>query len=173
VEEGDDFAGSENFLYEISDGVLNVGTGGSQYLYDHYYFPTNNTFKAKNFVIKFDFQVKDTGDYEEGYQGFIIHATEGFKMYYSFNLSYIDGWEVLLRGRGKTLIDQGEEGISQRAGTVKIVVYNQTYAIYLDGTPLSVFQTLDFGEGNYFSIEKYDSVLIDNLKFWDLDRVDF
>ena len=107
--------------------------------------------------------------------GFQFRTTDDLRDYYDFR--YYPGderWQCAKTYSGYTVIDEGE--IVKEKFTLRIIAYGDSFAIFIDGEPICTFQDSDItGEENYFFLHGGTDlkIVIDNLKYWNLDEKDF
>jgi hypothetical protein len=108
--------------------------------------------------------------------GFQFRTTDNLRDYYDFR--YYPGderWQCRKTISGAfSFIDEGE--LAKEKFTLRIIAYGDSFAIFIDGEPICTFQDSDItGEENYFFLSGGEDlkIVIDNLKYWNLDEKDF
>lgn len=140
---------------------------------------------AKNFVLEYDMNYESKGDWvdprnvyrpDKTCLGIKFRCSEintyGDVSSYEFcyNCNY-NSWKVnKINFPSSTLIDFGD--LDKDAFRLRIIAYDDIFAIYADNELLTVFQDDEItGEDNFILVnDAY--IFVDNLQFWNLDQVD-
>jgi len=170
----------------VFNGVLHVETG---YVNDtvtengyRTYFPPNFSlmFDGFNIVLQYDYQVENLT--EDGRHGMSV-ADGQIDLRIKIKSGEVQIWNdvVEVHERFSESFVKGKTD-----GTLTAVVYQNTVAFFLDDNLLYTYQdesltkheysnhSGDFWIANYIVVEGENySLTIDNLKYWDLDDVDF
>ena len=134
-------------------------------------FPTNGLLDARDFAFQFDFDF-------EGLEGIgaRFRSTAAQNIYYEIIVSPSGSWQ-LIQEPGEILISDGSGSFSSNFYTLLVIVQNENLAIYLEDE--LIYETDDLtlvGVSNRIIAESNSDGAIgkfDNVKFWNLDGVDF
>jgi hypothetical protein len=183
----DDFSAPDMGWGSTSEGFLiySFVEGGTLTIKDHWAtweglqpdyhvpglsFPTNQLFNATDFALKVDFAFE--GSARVGAQ-------------FRFSLARNTGYEVSLMSNGKwnltqngdTIIASGDDNSIRGYNTLLLVVHGENLAIFLNDRLLCDSNELTLsGTTNKITVEgNYESAggKFDNIKFWNLDGVEF
>jgi serine/threonine protein kinase len=135
-------------------------------------FPTNGLFQAENFALQFDFSFFNRVD-EIGIQ---FRNPYNQKTGYAMNFSSNGAWN-LTQNEGATTISTGQSSLTGWYNALLLIVKDQNLAVYLNDELVHEADNLDFfGTFNEIFLlgdEHGSEGKFDNVKFWNLNGVDF
>ncbi|MBS3750821.1 MAG: hypothetical protein KGY39_04855 [Anaerolineales bacterium] len=158
----------------VYDGVLHVEGAPSENDVARTKFGTFNKFQSSNFVFEYEYKIENQLEYGEAVHGFVIRDDGNL----GINLQVdIDGDMARISGdpdRWHHIKDPA--GIAgQNKGTLRVIAYGEDIAFYFDNKLIISCKDQDYdGNENFIFVsgEEY-RLLIDNVKFWNLDGVEF
>jgi hypothetical protein len=127
-------------------------------------FPTYGLLIARDFVLDFDFAFEGLDSI-----GVVFQSSSAQNPAYKFEFSQEGAWELTLNNG---IIASGRSWLWENFNTLRLIVYNQDLAIFLNGN--EIYQTDDIvsaGGYNGFTVAGNHSAKgrFDNIKFWNLD----
>jgi tetratricopeptide (TPR) repeat protein len=141
--------------------------------------PSNGLFNATNFVLAFDFLPPESS----GVLGVTFRASHNLETYYKFKFSFSnsvirDGW-LFSRNDGSNIrtTDQGFVTLLEGYNQILVIVRERNLAIFVNDEQIFDCTDLAFwGDENFIIFAKNEErigVSLDNIKFWNLEGVEF
>jgi len=137
-------------------------------------FPTNGLFQAENFALQFDFSFLTTNPVNK--IGVQFRSPYNQNTGYSINFSQTGSW-ALTQNDGATAISNGRSTLNYRYNALLLIVRGQYLTVVLNDEIIYEANDLDsFGTFTEITIlggSHGTEGEFDNVKFWNLDGVDF
>ena len=155
----------------VVDGKLNYAGGP---------FPANGLFNASDFILQYDVKF----DYPDMYlQGITFHKSSPpgeFSPYYDYLIQWRTsgntGWSLLYYDKPLSGESLGYSDIGNLKGfiTLKFISRQNNFLVFLDDRLLTELEDLktQVGSENMIYYEGEAAMILDNVKFWNLDGVD-
>jgi len=166
-----------NLANHIGDGILTIKTSDNTLPNETLTFPINNLFKAINFALQYNFS-KLVGDFFPTDFGVRFRANQDQNSYYEFYTADRRNFASLNRvdssGSRETLASEYAPISSDIPQKVLIITVGSQIEIFLnDRLLISIEDEVLSGDTNFFWVDQNMDIAIDDVKFWNLDGVDF
>jgi hypothetical protein len=168
------------FVEDEDGGVLQISdsarTGDGRMPPDAYKpgvsFPVNGLLDAAAFALQFDFSIQDLDEI-----GVTFLSADQQSTNYKLSIMRSLSWN-LTQNNGANVISSGRTTLVPAYNTLLLIVHNQNLVVYLNDNLLYEDHDLVlWGDKNMMTAageqDQRDSGRIDNVKFWNLDSVDF
>lgn len=155
----------------ISDGALRLSG-----LITTLRFPegSSTSMRSVDFAVEYDLAFKQPVAPSDSYAGYQFRTTDDGS-YYEFRFYPGDErWEAIKRHDRFSVIQEGQ--LKKDAFTLRIIAYGDWFAVIIDGELLTTFEDAEIkGKKSYFTLlaDHDTQMIIDNLKYWNLDGVEF
>jgi hypothetical protein len=157
-------------LLSISDNI-DTGLSREDSGLPGFSFPTNGLFNARHFAFQFDFAFASLENI-----GLRFRSTAAQNIYYEIMVTPSGSWQ-LIQEPGEILVSDGSGPRSSNWYTLLVIAQDQNLAIYLEGE--LIYQTDDLtllgSSVRIIAVGNYHGAVgrFDNLRFWNLEGVDF